>query len=121
MEYAEWNFAIASHFFNTNMGGKEVLLFVNEEKINDIGVSKKADVNDFINAIKEDAEHANNIICKRALKLYSDWERTRSEYPPYIGYLALFVLSLNYARRFRRKSLLSALLETDRYTWSGSS
>ena len=33
MDYNEWNTAIARHFFNAASGGKEVLLFFNEEKI----------------------------------------------------------------------------------------
>ncbi len=93
MNYAEWNTAIGRHFFNAGNGRKEVLLFVNEEKINNIGSVQNAQVDDFIGAMKKEAEHTKGNICKRALYLYQDWRDFGSEYPPYIAYLALFVLA----------------------------
>lgn len=93
MDYNEWNNAIARHFFKVGMGGKEVLLFVNEEKINAIGSMQNAPVTDFISAMKKEAESSKGQICKRALQLYEDWREAGYEYPPYIAYLALFVLA----------------------------
>jgi hypothetical protein len=93
MNYTEWNNAIATHFFNAERGGEEVLLFVNEEKIDAIGSTQNSFVADFIGAIKKDAESTKGDICKRALDLYEDWRKTGSKYPPYIAYLALFVLA----------------------------
>lgn len=93
MDYSEWNIAIARHFFNANSGRKEVLLFVNEEKIDAIGSTHNAGVADFIGAMKKEAESTKGGICKRALQLYKGWRETSSEYPPYIAYLAMFVLA----------------------------
>lgn len=104
MDYYEWNTAIARYFFNVGMGGKEVLLFVNEEKINALGSSRGATVKDFIDALKEDAASANNILCKRALKLYYNWRKNNSEYPPYIAFLALFVLAATTQGDFNEKA-----------------
>jgi hypothetical protein len=93
MDYNEWNIAIARHFFNVGKGGKEVLLFVNEEKIDAIGSVQNARVTDFIGAMKKEAESTKGYICKRALQLYEGWRKAGYEYPPYIAYLALFVLA----------------------------
>jgi hypothetical protein len=93
MNYTEWNNALATYFFNTSKGGKEVLLFVNEAKINALGSSRGATIKDFIDALKNDSVHADNTLCKRALKLYNNWRQNNSKYPPYVGYLALFVLA----------------------------
>lgn len=93
MNYQEWNIAIARDFFNVGKGGKEVLLFVNEEKIEAIGSVENATVADFVGAMKTEAESTKGQICKRALQLYESWRKSGCEYPPYIAYLALFVLA----------------------------
>lgn len=93
MDYSEWNTAIAHHFFNVDKGGNEVLLFVNEKEINVIGSMKKSRVTDFIGAMKTEAESTKGHVCKRALQLFEGWRETGCPYPPYIAYLALFVLA----------------------------
>jgi len=93
MEYEEWNVAIAQHFFNTGKGGKEVLIFVNEEKINEIGSAQKVNVTDFLAALKKEAGKNRGDICKTALDLYKGWRKQLSQFPPYIAFLALFVLA----------------------------
>lgn len=97
MDYNEWNIAIARHFFNVGRGGKEVLLFVNEEKIDAIGSIQNVLFTDFVGAMKKEAESAKGGICKRALQLCGGWREAESEYPPYIAYLALFVLASTQA------------------------
>ena len=104
MDYKEWNNAIASHFFNEKMAGKEVLLFVNKETIQDLGKTKRTAKNDFIRAIKEEAETAEGNICKRANQLYKNWRKSGSEYPPYIAYLAFFVLASTIEGNFDQKA-----------------
>ncbi|KAF5416864.1 MAG: hypothetical protein C5S49_04210 [Candidatus Methanogaster sp.] len=37
MNYIKWNDLIARKFFNVNMAGREVLLYVNENTVNQIG------------------------------------------------------------------------------------
>lgn len=104
MDYTEWNETLARHFFNSDMAGKEVLLFVNKEKISSLGSIKGAKLLDFIEAIKNDSENADNIPCKRALKLYNNWRDKNLEYPPYIGYLALLVLVATTQGSFNAKA-----------------
>jgi len=93
MNYNEWNIAIAHHFFNVDRGGNAVLLFISEEEINAIGSMQNASVADFISAMKREAESAKGHVCKRALQLFQGWRETGCQYPPYIAYLALFVLA----------------------------
>jgi hypothetical protein len=92
MEYLEWNNLIAKHFFNEENAGKEVLLYVNDEIIKDIG--KGADVEDFIQSIKSGPSWAyHGRICQKALQTFVRWRDRNLDYPPYIGYLAFFVLA----------------------------
>jgi len=94
MDYMEWNDLIARKFFNENMAGREVLLYVNEDTINQIGVETGADVEDFIQSVKAGPDWATKSdICNKALQSYRDWRIKHLEYPPYIAYLALFVLA----------------------------
>ncbi len=94
MDYDEWNNAIGRYFFNAQNCGKEVLLFVNDERLNEIGLEDDATVADFISAVKKKAAIVSGgNLCKRALQLYDDWREAKYEYPPYLAYLAFFVLA----------------------------
>lgn len=91
MKYADWNLLIAQHFFNPEKAGREVLLYVTDELLNQIGAPYGAGPDDFVHSIK--SETASRDICKFALNLNQDWRTSGTEYPPYIGVLGLFVLS----------------------------
>ena len=92
MEYLEWNNLIAKHFFNEENTGKEVLLYVNDEILGEIG--KGSDVDDFIQSIKIGPRWAYHFsICQKALQAFEGWRRKELDYPPYISYLAFFVLA----------------------------
>ena len=94
MDYIEWNNLIARKFFNEEMAGREVLLYVNEDTINQIGVETGADVEDFIQSVKVGPDWATKSdICQKALQSYRGWRIKHLEYPPYIAYLAFFVLA----------------------------
>jgi hypothetical protein len=97
MSYINWNELIANYFFNEEMAGKEVLLFVDEALINEIGGKIDKDSKHFISSIIAgppwvDA-HSNYGICQKAFLTYNNWRYKGLRYPPYIGYLALFVLA----------------------------
>lgn len=92
MEYLEWNNLIAKHFFNEEKAGKEVLLYVNDEILKEIG--RGAGVDDFIKSIKTGPQWASHSsICQKALQAFEGWRRKGLDYPPYISYLAFFVLA----------------------------
>jgi hypothetical protein len=94
MNYITWNDLIARKFFNEEMAGREVLLYVNEDTINQIGVETGADVEDFIRSVKAGPDWATKSdICNKALQSHRGWRIKHLEYPPYIVYLAFFVLA----------------------------
>ena len=94
MNYLEWNNFIARKFFNENMAGREVLLYVNEETINQIGAEAGVGVEDFIQSVKVGPDWVcEGELCQKALQSYRGWRIKHLEYPPYIAYLALFVLA----------------------------
>lgn len=93
MDYLKWNNSIAAHFFKNEMAGRSVHLYVTEELITDIGQNYCADFSDFIEAIKTGLPGAKRKgLCVKALETQENWLR-ELDYPPYIGYLALFVLA----------------------------
>lgn len=94
MDYLKWNNLIAKHFFNESNSGREVLLYVNEELIKELGVRFSADVNDFIESVKNGPDWVTRLgFCQRALQVFEGWRKKKIEYPPYISYLAFFVLA----------------------------
>ena len=94
MDYQEWNDLIAKHFFDESKAGREVLLYVNEQLINELGASKGVGLQDFIEAVKKGPSWATHSgFCQRALQALKNWRMRDLEYPTYVAYLALFVLA----------------------------
>ncbi|MTJ50025.1 hypothetical protein [Dolichospermum sp. UHCC 0259] len=73
------------------MAGRNVYLYVTEDLINSLGTSKESTCQDFIQTVKNTL--GINSICKKASDSNKRWRYQRQGYPPYIGYLALFVLA----------------------------
>lgn len=96
MSYIEWNNKLSKHFFNPDMAGREVLLFVDELLINEMALEMGHEVEGFVSSVihgpfkKKDP---NVGICQNAMRLYQGWRLKNLEYPPYIAYLALFVMA----------------------------
>ncbi|PVC67982.1 hypothetical protein C2I27_15240 [Priestia megaterium] len=95
MSYSKWNNLIANYFFNEEMAGKEVLLFVDEALINEIGSKIGEGMSDFISSVIQGPSwvHDNHGICHKAFETFNSWRSKKLRFPPYIGYLALFVLA----------------------------
>ncbi len=95
MDYLEWNKLIAKHFFNEEMSGREVLLYANEKLIQKLGAPFTVGVDDFIKAIKAGPHWATrSLVCQKALQTFEGWRDWKLyEHPPYIAYLACFVLA----------------------------
>ncbi|MEW6664111.1 MAG: hypothetical protein AB1512_02675 [Thermodesulfobacteriota bacterium] len=94
MLYLEWNDAIARRFFNEEKSGREVLLFVNREIIDELGGPTGVNTDDFLEAIKQGPPWSTkDEICRNALQAYHEWRKRGLKYPPYIAYLAFFVLA----------------------------
>ena len=105
MNYLEWNDIIAKKFFNDDMASREVLLYVNEESINNLDAEGNENVYDFIESIKTGPSWVTKReICDKALQSYENWRFKDFEYPPYIAYLAFFVLSATTEGDFNQKA-----------------
>jgi len=94
MEYLEWNDSIARHFFNEEHAGKEILLYVNDEILAEIGKANGCGVDDFVESVKNGPPWVTRSgFCQKALGAFERWREKGREYPPYISYLACFVLA----------------------------
>jgi hypothetical protein len=92
--YLLWNDALARHFFRPEMAGRDVRLYVNEELIEELGRPLGGGVSEFVEAVKAGPPWARHQgLCQRALSVLENWRSRGSEFPPYIAYLALFVLA----------------------------
>ncbi|MBE9123474.1 hypothetical protein IQ269_22405 [Tychonema sp. LEGE 07199] len=104
MDYLKWNNSIAAHFFKNEMAGRSVHLYVTEELIEHIGQESGANFLDFIEAIKIGLPGAKRKgLCVKAWETQENWLR-ELDYPPYIGYLALFVLAAGIEGDFAANS-----------------
>jgi small nuclear ribonucleoprotein (snRNP)-like protein len=94
------------------MAGREVLLYVNREVIEAIGVGGGAGVQDFINALKlgPPSSPPGNV-CEKACDLYELSRANPRNYPLYIAYLALFVYAGTIEGDFDDKAYYPRLYE----------
>lgn len=92
MNYHLWNKSIIQHFFHKEFSGREVILFVDDNVINEIGNPLGSDINDFLAEVRSLENTNSTNICINAYRLFSGW-RQRYKYPPYVAYLALFVMA----------------------------
>jgi len=105
MEYLAWNDLIAAHFFRPEMAGRRVHLYVTNSVLEEIGRGSHLGVDDFINAIKGGPPWATKRgLCQRALQAMDHWRERCLLYPPYVAYLALFVLAAGLQGDFSSNS-----------------
>jgi len=92
--YLKWNDALARHFFRSEFAGQAVWLYVTDELIDELRSPDGGAVISFVEAVKAGVPWVTNgSLCQRALQAYRGWRERSLEYPPYIGYLSLFVLA----------------------------
>ena len=93
-QYLSWNNAIAEHFFNPDMAGRSVHLYVNSKLISDLERELGPFAGTFINAVQVGPPWTTRRgICQRALQASQGWRARGLDFPPYIAYLGLFVLA----------------------------
>jgi len=96
MDYMAWNDAIGARFFNPDRSGVRVFLYVTTEVVTEVGASHDAGLNDFVTAVKAGptwiTRHGRGI-CQQALQALENWRARGLKHPPYLAYLALFVLA----------------------------
>lgn len=114
-----WNDAIGRRFFNRDRAGLRVFLYVTKEVAAEIGAPHDADLNDFVEAVKAgptwNTRHGWGL-CQQAVQAMENWRARGLEYPPYLNYLALFVMAgtvdVGFARHSYYPGLRSVLGET---------
>ena len=92
--YQKWNDALAECFFNPDMAGRNVYLYVNQELIDEMEEAMP-EAGTFRVAVAGPPTNSSYCerVCHRALEAFADWRDSNSTYPPYVGYLGLFVLA----------------------------
>lgn len=93
-KYMLWNDAITSHFFNSDVAGSNVNLYVSQRLISALEDRLRGKAGKFIEAIHEGpANSTQQGLCQQALHVFEDWRKSGYAFPPYVAYLALFVLA----------------------------
>ena len=93
--YRIWNDALAARFFNEEMAGRNVHLYVNQGLVTEIGQVLPG-AGDFRSAVARSPQAGafnGERVCARAIREFRSWRTVRSGCPPYIAYLCLFVLA----------------------------
>lgn len=92
--YQQWNDALAARFFNSDMAGRNVYLYVNQEMIDEMerAMPEAGTFRVAVVGPPTDVDRCERV-CQRALEAFTGWRERGSLYPPYIGYLILFVLA----------------------------
>jgi hypothetical protein len=94
LDFLGWNDAIAAHFFRPENAGQPVYLYVTRATIETIGGT--GSVPAFVAAMQAGPPWATRTgLCQRALQAMRDWRTRGLKKPPYVGFLALFVLALD--------------------------
>jgi hypothetical protein len=92
--YLQWNAALAAHFFRSDMAGRPVHLYVTEDLLTELGKLIGLAPQSFVQAVKAGPPWATRQgLCQRALQSLAGWRSRQLSYPPYVAYLALFVLA----------------------------
>lgn len=107
--YLEWNDKLAATVFRRDMAGREVLLCVTNETIDAIGGPNSEDT--FVEAVKQGPPWASPAagLCRNALEAFKGWRTRDIRFPPYIGYLALFVLAVGVQGNFAHNEYYARL------------
>ncbi len=93
MDYVTWNDRITAHFFRPEHEGLRIFLYVTPDVLGEIAGSDAA-VDDFVTAVKSGPPGTTRQgLCQRALQTFEQWRNRGGAFPPYVGYLALFVLA----------------------------
>ena len=100
MNYLEWNNAIAAKFFNRESAHRPVYLYVTREHIDAFGEHDGAGLREFVFCVLGGPPWIKDnrlSLCGKAHHTFRDWRSNlwsdELEYPPYVAYLALFVLA----------------------------
>ena len=92
--YLTWNDALAKRFFHPGAEAAPVYFFVTEGVITEVGRTIGKSYEDFLLTVRVGPLGATRSgHCQRALQVADGWRDRGLEYPPYVAYLAVFVLA----------------------------
>lgn len=95
--YIAWNNALATRFFLPEAVGRPVYLFVTSEVISEVGQTIGQGREEFLAAVRAGPPGVTRSgHCQRALQVADGWRVRGLDYPPFIAYLALFVLAAGH-------------------------
>ncbi len=101
MTFLEWNDAIAAHFFREASGGRTIYLYVTQQLLHELGDTTGDTVTNFVAAMKAGPSWATRSgLCQKAIQSMANWRTRQLRWPPYVGYLALFVLAAGHEGDF---------------------
>ena len=93
LDYVTWNDRVAAHFFKPEHEALRIFLYVTPEVLAEISGSDGG-VPDFVAAVKSGPPGTTRQgLCQRALQTFEQWRVRGGIFPPYVGYLAMFVLA----------------------------
>src|SRR5262245_5447064 len=123
MEYLNWNDLLAANFFRSEVAGRRIHLCVTSALIEELGRPSGSDQTDFVAAVKTGPPWVTRRgVCQKAFQAMSHWRERPLTFPPYIGYLSLFVLAAGLDGDFaphayypRLRQLLGELPEPGQY------
>lgn len=100
--YLAWNDALTGRFFHPGASGQQVYLYVTEDVIVEVGDSLGGGaIDEFIAAVRAGPPGVTRAgHCQRALQVALGWRERGFGYPPYVAYLALFVLAGGHEGEF---------------------
>ena len=108
MDFLAWNNSLCTHFFNSENADSRIRLFVTKDLIQEIGRNRGSSFDDFILKVKNGPPwitRHRQAICAQALQAYDGWRnRPEISVPPYLAYLALFVLAVDYGDNFSQNA-----------------
>lgn len=94
-DFLGWNDAVAKHFFRPENAGKTVYLYATPELIHELGEGEG--IAQFIEVLRNGPPWTTRRgLCQNALKAMEGWRTKGLEFPPYVGYLALFVIAAGF-------------------------
>lgn len=92
--YLTWNDALTARFFHPGVEGVPVYFFVTEDVITEVGRTIGQGYEDFLVSVRDGPRGVTRLgHCQRALQVADGWRDRGFEYPPYVAYLAVFVLA----------------------------
>ena len=93
--YNLWNDELAARFFNPDMAGRNVHLYVSQDLIDEVWqkIPEAGTFHDAVAGFPTAPMTNGENVCKRAYRIFRHWRSKRHGFPPYIGYLCFFVLA----------------------------